>query len=143
MNLTAVQLHPQLPRGEIAFGTPARICPGARGPVALFAPDSLVAYELRFARRRRLFVFRTLLVEDRLAAAVPGVHRRVRLLVQLRTAARIARLRAVLAGLVNIGCPLDHLDDGFFARLGAILDGRRPPSGLGASLLHREPPCVP
>ena len=77
------------PRAEIAFGSPNRICVGARGPVALFVPDTLVAYELRFARRRRLYVFRTLLVDDPLAAVLPGVHRRVRLLLSVRTPARI------------------------------------------------------
>ena len=41
---------------------PLAVDAGALGPVALFGPGNLVAYLLRFRRRPRLFVFRTLTV---------------------------------------------------------------------------------
>ena len=42
-------------------------------------------------RRPRLFVFRTLTVDDRLAATLPGVRPPVKLLLELRTKGRIRR----------------------------------------------------
>ena len=139
MNLTAVQLQKHAPARRLVYGRPADVRPSARnrGDVALFHPASLVAYELCVARRRRVFVFRTLLAEDRLAASVPGVHRRVQLLFTLRGRARIERLRRALARLEAIGWPPAALPDAFFLRLGASLEGRLPRHPVLASLLPR------
>ncbi|MCL2450831.1 MAG: hypothetical protein FWD17_17955 [Polyangiaceae bacterium] len=138
MNLTAVQLRGPLPSPELAYGDPAAVRSGSRGPVALFVPGSLVAYELGVSRRRRLFVFRTLVADDRLAATVPGVHGRVRLLLHLRTRARIARLRSVFAELLAVGQSPLALSDAFFVRVGAVLEGRRGPQRSLSALLRRE-----
>jgi len=137
VNLTAVQLRQSAPARRLLYGRPADVCPSARGAVALFPPGTLVAYELRVARRGRLFVFRTLLVDDPLAASVPGVHRRVQLLFTLRARARIERLRHLFSRLEAMGWPPAVLPDAFFIRLGAWLEGRLPPHPILASMLRR------
>jgi hypothetical protein len=139
MNLTAVQLHASPPCRQLACGDPVELRPGSRGPVALFAPGSVVAYEPSLARRRRLFVFRTLVADDHLAAILPGVRRRVRLLLTLRGPVRIERLRSVFAQLVAIGWTPTALSDAFFLRIGTLLEGRPPAAPFLPSLLRREP----
>ena len=62
---------------------------GVLGPIAVFGPDEVVGYLVRSSAGRRLFVFRTLAVDDTWAARVPGVYPRVRLLVLVRTAMRV------------------------------------------------------
>jgi hypothetical protein len=139
VNLTAVQLRTNRPQGQIVYGEPYAVDRGARGPVALFAPGSLVAYQVQIDRARRLFIFRTLLVDDRLAATVPGVSPRVQLLVQLRSRARVRLVRQLFADLLALGGTPMALSDAFFLRLGATLDGRVPPYALLHALLRREP----
>ena len=72
---TAVQIRPRTrdgdgPRTEILCGLPCGQATSALGPVALFGSGEIVAYLLRRRRRLRLFVFRTLDVDDRLAPTV-------------------------------------------------------------------------
>jgi len=123
---------------RLVYGRPADVRTSARGEVALFSPGALVAYELSAARRSaRLFVFRTLFVEDRLAARVPGVHRRVQLLFTLRARVRIERLRQIFTRLDALGWPPEGLPDAFFIRLGASFEGRLPRRPILASLLPR------
>jgi len=136
---TAVQLRDHRPHGQLVYGEPYAVDRGARGPVALFAAGSLVAYQVQIDRARRLFIFRTLLVDDRLAAAVPGVTPRVQLLAQLRSAARVRLVRQLFADLLAMGWTPSTLSDAFFLRLGAILEGRIPPYALLHALLRREP----
>jgi hypothetical protein len=145
---TAVQLrHPagdDLPRSELLGGTPCDVVAGALGPVALFPSEEVVAYLLRRQRRVRLFVFRTLAVDDRLAATVPGVRPKVRLLLELRTAGRIRRVRALFAYLLRTNRNPSSLTDGFYVRVGILLAGRLPAHKILLSLLlpgrvRREP----
>ena len=131
---TAVQLRPigarDRPRCDLVYGEPDEL-----GRIALFGPGALVAYRLRSRRRMRLFVFRTLAVDDPLAAAVPGVRPRVRLLLELRSAGRIRLARGLFAYLMKTGRDAAHLSDSFYLRVGATLGGRLPRHKVLVSLL--------
>lgn len=137
---TAVQLRPphgpDRPRTRLLHGTHASILWVKLGPVVLFEPGELVAYELRFRRRTRLFVFRTLEVDDPLAATVPGVRPRVRLLFQLATLRRMQRARGLFAYLERTGRDASALSDDFYVRVGAVLGGRLPGQKVVLSLLR-------
>jgi len=138
---TAVQLRPiaavDLPRCDLVHGAPRTIVAGDLGPIALFAPGQIVAYRLRSQRRTRLFVFRTLDADDRLAASVPGVRPRVRLLVALRTAGRVRLARGLFAYLTRTGWDPSALSDAFYLRVGVALAGRKAPGRILPSLLNR------
>ena len=141
---TAVQLRlrtgdDDAPRSELLFGCPQTMAAGALGPIALFESDALVAYVVRRRRRVRLFVFRTLDVDDRLAAMVPGVRPRVRLLMEARSAGRIRRMRDLFAYLERASRPASALGDGFFVRVGVALGGRLPRHKILLSLLPAAP----
>jgi hypothetical protein len=127
---TAVQERPpsagRQARAEVVWGSPCAKETGTLGPVAIFGSGEIVAYLLRARRRPRLFVFRTLAVDDRLAAAVPGVRPRVRLLFQLRTPGRVRRARGLFAYLVHTGRDPSALTDDFYVRVGLVLAGRLP-----------------
>jgi hypothetical protein len=137
---TAVQLrHPQgpdRPRTRLFHGEHSSIVWVKLGPVVLFEPGELVAYELRFRRRSRLFVFRTLAVDDPLAATVPGVHPRVRLLFQVATPRRMQRARGLFAQLERTGRDASALPDDFYVRVGGVLAGRLPSPKALTSLLE-------
>jgi hypothetical protein len=98
-----------------------------------------VGYVLRRKRRARLFVFRTLDVDDRLAATVPGVRPRVRLLLEVRSAGRVRRMRGLFAYLTRTGCPPSALADAFYVRVGVALGGRLPRHKILLSLLPSTP----
>jgi hypothetical protein len=141
---TAVQLRLRSgdddgPRSELVFGFPCATAAGAQGPVALFEPDALVAYLLRCKRQGRLFVFRTLDVDDRLAAKVPGVRPRVQLLLELHTAGRIRRGRGLFGYLARTNRDPSVLSDAFYLRVGAVLGGRLPAHKILLSLLSAPP----
>ena len=125
---TAVQLRTlagdERPRAELLFGTPCDIREGTLGPVARFESGDVVAYLIRSRRRRRLFVFRTLDVDDPFAVAVPGVRPRVQLLMQLGTAGRIRLARSLFAYLLRTGRDPSALPDVFYVRVAAALGGR-------------------
>ena len=127
---TAAQLRtlagPERPRAELLFGTPCDLGEGRLGPVARFESGEVVAYQIRSRRRRRLFVFRTLDVDDAFAVAVPGVRPRVQLLMELRTAGRIRLARNLFGYLVRTGGDPSALPDIFYTRVGAMLGGRLP-----------------
>jgi hypothetical protein len=127
---TAVQLRTlagdDWPRAELLFGAPCDLKEGTLGPVARFESGEVVAYEIRSRRRRRLFVFRTLVVDDISAVAVPGVRPRVQLLMELRTAGRIRLVKSLFAYLVRTGRDPSALPDIFYTRVGAMLGGRLP-----------------
>jgi hypothetical protein len=146
MRNTAVQLRQagDVLRSDLLYGTPRVMVTGALGPVALFFAGELVAYRIRHHRRTRLFVFRTLEVDDRLAARLPGVHPRVRLLVDVQTAARTRLVGRLLAYLVQSGCDPGGLPDGFYVRVGVALAGRLPKHKIVLSLLSQSlPPAAP
>jgi hypothetical protein len=127
---TAVQLRTlaggERPRAELLLGTPCDLGGGTLGPVARFESGKVVAYHIRSRRRRRLFVFRTLEVDDALAVAVPGVRPRVQLLMELHTEGRIRIVRSLFAYLTRTGWDPSALPDAFYTRVGAMLGGRLP-----------------
>jgi hypothetical protein len=141
---TAVQLRAlagdERPRAELLFGTPCDLGEGTLGPVARFESGEVVAYQIRSRRRRRLFVFRTLDVDDAFAVTVPGVRPRVQLLLELRTAGRIRLTRSLFAYLVRTGRDPSALPDIFYIRVGATLGGRLPGHKILLSLLHARHP---
>jgi hypothetical protein len=135
---TAVQLRSDGGlRCELACGTPRVVVPAGRGPVALFGPGEIVGYVVESAARTSLFVFRTLAVDDSLAAAVPGVFPRVRLLLLARTAARVRAVRRLFAHLGRRAVPPSQLSDAFYVRVSVAVGGRPAPAGLRA-LVRRE-----
>jgi hypothetical protein len=143
---TVVQLRTlagdERPRAELLFGTPCDLGEGTLGPVARFESGEIVAYQVRSRRRWRLFVFRTLDVDDAFAVAVPGVRPRVQLLLQLRTAGRIRIARSLFAYLVRTGRDPSALPDVFYTRVGAMLGGRLTGHKILPSLLsayHPQP----
>jgi hypothetical protein len=125
-------------RSELLFGAPQWTVAGKLGPVALFCGEELVAYRIRHGRRTRLFVFRTLAADDRLATSLPGVHPRVRLLFDVRTAARVRLVRPLFSYLVQNGRDPGDLPDGFYVRVGVVLGGRLPTHKILRSLLSSE-----
>jgi hypothetical protein len=106
-----------------------------RGPVAVFDAGSLVAYRIRHRRQTRTFVFRTLTVDDRMAATVPGVQPRVQLLLDVRSAGRSRLVRGLFAYLVRNGRDPASLPDALYVRAGARLGGRLPAHKILVSLL--------
>jgi hypothetical protein len=142
---TAVQLRLRTgdearARTELVVGMPCSLARSSLGPVALFEPGEIVAYLLHRRRRARVFVFRTLDVDDRLAATVPGVSPRVRLLLEVRTPARIRRARGLFEYLLRTGRDPSQLPDEFYVRVGAVLNGRLPAHKVLHSLLAS--PCA-
>jgi hypothetical protein len=136
---TAVQLRTlaggERPRAELLLGTPCDLGQGTLGPVARFESGKVVAYQIRSRRRRRLFVFRTLEVDDALAVAVPGVRPRVQLLMELHTEGRIRLVRSLFGYLTRTGWDPSALPDAFYTRVGAMLGGRLPGHKILPSLL--------
>jgi hypothetical protein len=134
---TAVQLRRagEGLRSELLYGAPRRTVAGTLGPVALFAAGEIVAYRIRHRRRSRLFVFRTLEVDDRLAASLPGVHPRVHLLFEVHTAGRVRLVRGMFAVLLKNRHDPCGLPDGFYVRVGVALAGRLPRHKILPSLL--------
>ena len=142
---TAVQVrHPSgdaHPRAELVWGRPCAVDAGTLGPVALFRSGEIVAYLLRSRRRSRLFVFRTLAVDDRLAATIPGVRPRVQLLLELHTLGRIGRARGLFAYLARTERDPSALADDFYVRVGVAFGGRLPACKILRSLV--SPPPTP
>jgi hypothetical protein len=136
---TAVQLRRSAgddpPRSELVCGTPSSIITGKLGPVALFDSEQIVGYRIQHRRRTRVFVFRTLDVDDRLAASVPGVRPHVQLLLEVHSAGRARLVRGLFAYLVRINREPSALADDFYVRVGGVLGGRLPAHKLLLSLL--------
>jgi hypothetical protein len=134
---TAVQLRePPAPvRAELLHGAPAAWTHAKGAAVALFEPGALVAYILHGPRASRLFVFRTLAVSDRLAAAIPGVRPRAQLLLDIHSLGRIRHVRGLFAYLVRRGTAPGDLPDDVYVRVGAALGGRLPAHAILPSLL--------
>ena len=130
-------------RAELLFGTPCDLREGTLGPVARFESGQVVAYQIRSRRRRRLFVFRTLEVDDAFAVAVPVVRPHVQLLLELRTAGRVRLTRSLFAYLVRTGRDPSALPDLFYLRVAAALGGRLPGHKILHSLLRPARPKPP
>ena len=143
---TAVQLRTlagdERPRAELLFGTPCDLGEGTLGPVARFESGQVIAYQIRSRRRRRLFVFRTLEVDDAFAVALPGVRPRVQLLMQLGTAGRIRLARSLFAYLLRTGRDPSALPDVFYVRVAAALGGRLPGHKILRLLLSSSLPTA-
>jgi hypothetical protein len=140
---TAVQLRPTgSPSAVLLAGTPREMRDGRLGPIALFDPGQLVAYHLRGRRRQRLFLFRTLAVDDRMAADVPGVYPRVQLLLDLHSGVAVRFAKAVFARVRGDGAEAIVLSDDFIARASVAFAGRLRALRALSALLPRpsEPP---
>ncbi len=135
---TAVQIRAprNAIRARLLWGEPTSTVRGQRGLVALFCEGEIVAYVVTLARRTHLFVFRTLAVDDRFAAKVPGVAPHVRLLVDLSTAGRVRLVQQLFAYLVKTGRNPSALPDEFYFRLSAALGGQLPKHKVLQSLLQ-------
>jgi len=114
------------PKSDLICGVPSSVVTGTLGPVALFDADQIVAYRIRYRRRTRLFVFRTLVVDDRLAASVPGVKPHVQLLLQVHSSGRVRLVRELFAYLARTHRKPAAMSDDFYLRVGAVLGGRLP-----------------
>jgi hypothetical protein len=114
------------PRAGLLFGTPCDLGEGTLGPIVRFESGEVVAYQIRSRRRRRLFAFRALEVDDAFAVAVAGVRPRVQLLMKLRTAGRIRITRSPFAYLTRTGRDPSALPDVFYTRVSAMRGGRLP-----------------
>jgi len=139
---TAVQLlpsHGESLLAELVYGLPDDTRAGRLGPVALFPSDSIVAYRFRSGRRDRLYIFRTLAVDDSMAATIPGVRPRVRLLVHLRSAGRVRLARRLFAYLCKQSIPPERIPDDTYLRIGVALSGRLPRHKILVSLLPPQP----
>jgi hypothetical protein len=143
MSRTVVQLRERHPSARLLLGTPAAMMESASGPLAAFAPGRLVAYSVESSYRHSLFVFRTLVVDDALAAAVLGVSPRVQLLLELHTRESIRRAGKLVAQLLASGRSPDPLSDAFWGRMGTALRGRTSSPTTLASLLRLEPSSAP
>jgi len=136
---TAVQLRQSVSdaiHGELVYGKPRALVSGKLGAVALFSSGELVAYRIRHRHQTRLFVFRTLEVDDRLAARIPGVRPHVRLLFDVHSMGRARLVRGLFAHLRRVHEPAD-LPDSFFVRIGVVLGGRLPAHKILPTLLRR------
>jgi hypothetical protein len=109
-----------------------------RGSVLVLPPGQIAVYCLR-AVKCRSFVFRTLGRPEPLATEIPGVSPCVRLLMQMHTLGRLARLEELLRYLAKTRQQPSSLSDTFYLRLHAILSGKLPSSGkVLRSLLDQE-----
>ena len=126
------------PVAEVVCCRPAQVHPGDLGPVALFDAGELVAYRLCSRRKRRFYVFRTLVVADRLAPMLPGVHPGVALLLGLRTLGRERLTVRLFDAIRGEGLEPGSLSDTFYVRVGGVLAGRVPPLRVLLTLLQRE-----
>ena len=123
---TAVQLRDRGTVGcELVAGVPLRVAPGKLGPIAAFEPGEIVAYHIRTLRAVSLYVFRTLVVDDALAARVTGVSTRVRLLVHVHSVTRVRAAARFFRHLSARGISPTTLSDAFYVRISVALGGRR------------------
>ncbi len=136
---TAVQLRSGPPlQCELLLGQACAVTSGTLGPVALFDDDRIVAYRITSRRRSRLFVFRTLAVDDRMAASVPGVYPRVCLLLETHAAAAIEQVRRLFAFIEKRGYEPARLPDVFYRRVSLAVGRRRPTQTPLRNLLRKE-----
>ena len=125
---TAVQLRDTARLAcRIVHGSPTAVVTGPRGPIALFAPGSLVAYSIRRETTSRLYVFRTGPLPRGRGAAVAGVQPRVNLLLATDSKAAIVRVGNLFAWLARNKYDPDALSDAFWLRTAGALGGHLRP----------------
>jgi hypothetical protein len=78
---------------------------------------------------------------DATGADVPGVHPRVALLLELRTSARIDKLRRLLSFLEKHGLEPASMSDAFYLRVSHVLGGHLTAPKIVLSLLRHEDRC--
>jgi hypothetical protein len=88
-----------------------------------------------------------LVVDDRLAASVPGVRPHVQLLLQVHSSGRARLVRELFAYLARTNLEPSAMPDDFYVRVGAVLGGRLPghkvlPSLVSAMDLDRPLQCA-
>jgi hypothetical protein len=130
------------PRCELLWGEPLEALAGPLGPILVFGPGAIVAYVLQSRRRRHLYVFRTLEVDDPLAASVPCVRPRVQLLLDLVSAGRVRLVRGLFAYLTRTCRAPSALPDAFYVRVNAALSGRLPGRKILVALLNASTESV-
>lgn len=121
--LTAVQLRDDATAiCRVLHGTPCKTVPGTAGPIALFEPNQRVLFLIQQGRRQQAFLFRT---GEGGGQRIAGVHPEVSVLLTAATTGRVAKLRNALLYLNRAGACLDQLQEDFFVRLNALLEGNR------------------
>ena len=136
---TVLQIHERhgdAARCELLWGEPLEVLAGAGGPILVFGPGAIVAYVLHARRLRHVYVFRSLEVDDPLAASVPGVRPRVQLLLDSVSAGRVRLVRGLFAYLTRTGRAPSDLHDAFYVRVSAALSGRLPGRKILVALLN-------
>lgn len=111
---------------------------GNLGPITLFDANRIVAYQIASRQRTSVFVFRTLSVDDRMAASVPGVYPRVRLLIHALGAGAASQVTRLFAHIVKRGCDASSLPDVFYHRVSHAVSRRRPTQAPLRALLRAE-----
>jgi hypothetical protein len=111
---------------------------GKLGPIAAFETGEIVAYSIRTATARSVYVFRTLAVDDALAAKVPGVLPHVRLLIHLHSAGRVRAAARFFRYLAARGISPSSLCDAFYVRVSIALGGRATPQERLRAFLRDE-----
>jgi hypothetical protein len=124
--LTAVQLRQDQDLVcRVVHGQPAESVGGGQGPIALYPPGRLVAYQVDSRFSTRLYVFRTLAAPSPAAALVPGVHPAVDLLLETRTPGATAKACNLFSFVSKKGYEVDTISDAFWLRVAGVLAGRR------------------
>ena len=131
--------HGDAARCELLWGEPLETLAGPGGPILVFGPGAIVAYVLHTRSRRHVYVFRSLEVDDPLAASVPGVRPRVQLLLDSLSAGRVRLVRGLFAYLVRTGRAPSALPDDLYVRVSAVLSKRLPGRKILRSLLRDHP----
>ena len=127
-----VELNPQSPSLSAKLPSPW----GARLQAAIPPIVDAPVFALRKPAR---IVFSLDDYVSRGIATVPGVSPRVRLLLELYTALRIRRSRALFAYLARTRRDPSALTDGFYVRVGVALAGRLPEPKILRSFLSTPP----
>lgn len=108
--------------GKLLYGDPFKSVQNEKGEVAIFQEGEIVGYFLAWGERRRhLYLFQC----GKGEASVPGVYPAVKILVDAGTRTRVSRLRNVLDWLQKNNYDMKALPDGFYARLQALIEGKK------------------
>ena len=121
--MTALRLQTAPICLRVAFGAPSALRAGVRGKVALFSPNRVVGYFVRYPPGQALYLFRTSPAPD-VATRLRGVSKPVNLLYIARTRRTIDKTMAALNVLkLRIGLPgVDALPDLFWFQLADFIE---------------------
>ena len=138
MSCTAVQVlfGPEV-WSRVVFGTPPlRSVSGARGPILIFRPGSIVAYAVARGRRSSLFIFRTARDGEKAGTQIAGVAPTVGLFLASQRQSVIRKADNVCTWLATTGHEPESLPDAFWLRAAAfVADGKRRWSAFDPSSL--------